>query len=137
MSERETPTKEEIERAWDYHNAADTMLHSRTQILFVAQSFLITGFLIMSNADPPIKILMLLISVFGAFTSGLIWIKNSRLADGIRAMKNIFLDHDKVYKEYRIAIREDWKPLNRVFADVFPGSFVILWILLVVYTVAS
>jgi hypothetical protein len=38
-----TPDPEETKRAWEIHQNADTLLHSRLSAFAIAQSFLVSG----------------------------------------------------------------------------------------------
>jgi hypothetical protein len=78
----------ELERAWLYHQAADTLLITRLQSLLLAQSFLVVAYATLTASWTPDKAwpyvtVMILICAMGISTAGLVMWANQKLARGI------------------------------------------------------
>jgi hypothetical protein len=80
----------ELERAWLYHQAADTLLITRVQSLLLAQSFLVVAYATLTANWDSTKTWPYITS------AGLVMWANRKLADGTKYLKGVLIS-DPIY----------------------------------------
>jgi hypothetical protein len=121
----------ELERAWLYHQAADTLLITRVQSLLLAQSFLVVAYATLTaNWDStktwPYILVMILICTMGITSAGLVMWANRKLADGIKYLKDVLIS-DPIYANYLKSLRENSKLSQRIFPTIIPSALILFW----------
>lgn len=132
--------KDPIERAWEYHAAADTLLLGRVQTLFIGQSLLAVPFalfyirLIEDGMYLPV---VLVFPVVAIAISIITIFKTKNLAAGMNILKCKYLRNDEVYNIYLTAVNEssDWK--RHIYVYVIPIVFIFMWIVLLAISIST
>jgi hypothetical protein len=141
--------KTTLERAWEYHKAADELLHSRSEALMIAQAFLIVGYfqVLTSEAfsrrtDMSFVIVLVAVAVLAVIVTLILMRVNGDLSRGIRLLKEKYLDQDDVYSDYLAAVRGQngdpgkgpsirlpWQTYRRLWSFWLPLVFLVFWVL--------
>jgi hypothetical protein len=140
--QQKTLDQKNTKRAWEIHQNADTLLHSRLSAFAIAQSFLVSGHVLSVNgllikATSYTIFLANAIAVLGVVSSVLFLMICSRLVMGLeRLKKDYLLPNDPVYKHYLLRITGmrvlDEGLLRWVIPMFFPGCMLIFWLVVVV-----
>jgi hypothetical protein len=127
--------KEQLARAWNYHQGADQLLHMRIQAMLVAQSFLVGSFVglragrdMAKSSFAPLDALSLgIVAVAVASTLALIRV-NRALSNGLRQLKTSYLELDPIYKTYIDVVRAGPFGSARLLSLWLPMTFLIFWL---------
>jgi len=139
--------KNDLERAWMYHEAADQLLNGRIQSFLIAQAFLIVGYaqlLTAENFDEKTNLVAALfaLSVLAILLTLVMRALASQLSRGIRELKEGYLlndEHgDEVYRRYFSAVRGDGVDptldgFARGWTRTVPNCFLIFWLVAFTY----
>lgn len=136
-----TSAHEDMKRAWEIHQNADTLLHSRLSAFAIAQSFLVSGHVLSVNgmllkANAYTIFVATSIAVLGAVSSLLFLMICTRLVMGLeRLKKDYLLPNDIVYRHYLLRITGarvlDEGFLRWVIPMFFPGCMLIFWLVII------
>ncbi len=140
---------EEVERAWQYHDAADKLLNDRIQSFLIAQAFLIVGYaqILTSSAfleRLDLQFMLVAVSILAISLTILMKFLAAQLSRGIRKLKENYLLHseigDEVYKTYFSAVKGEKNSSTldgfaRGWTKTLPMSFLAFWFLASLYAV--
>jgi hypothetical protein len=136
-----TPPVEDIARAWEYHRDADSILHSRIQSFMMAEAFLVAAFAQLAsvfhqvgNKGPAIVALCVAVIGFGA--TFLMASKTHSILRKATYLKNAYLVHDPVYKNYmetggKRSFIETMTAIN-AYTITIPLGLAIFWLVMLV-----
>lgn len=129
--------KTELDRAWEYHSAADDLLHGRSEALLIAQAFLVVAYFQVLGADKFAEkgyftaALAVLVILAIAITAILMYV-NRGLSRGLRFLKSEYLEKDDVYRGYLKSVRgsyDQWKSYPALWSFWLPMMFLGFWML--------
>lgn len=123
-------------RAWEYHNAADTLLHTRIEGLLICHAFLVVAYVQLASADnfhssPWMHVTAGAIVALAVVITILVVRVNHALLKGITYLKNNHLAHDDTYSGYLEAVGKVFLRTgngSRVLAIWIPVCFLLFWI---------
>jgi len=98
-------SKNDIDRAWQYHKEADTLFHSRLTSFVTSQSFLVTGYMVsfsIPNTFPVWYSILLraLVAVLAMGYSASFFAVCNYLYLGMQELKHKYLYKDPIYETY-------------------------------------
>jgi hypothetical protein len=120
--------------AWEIHKDADSLLHSRVNSFFIAQTFFVPGFVLAFNSTSfGSSIVAVLISVIAIVICVETYRLNKSLIKGITMLKNKLSDENPVYKEYIQTCREG---IGQSFLPCrLPVYLAVFWLVMVMVLV--
>ena len=134
MAEKPIVGAGKASRAWEYHHAADTTLHTRVNAMLVCQSFLIAAYVTLTVNSGVRYGAMLGIAIIGlaAAITVMFMVANIRLLRGITYLKRqIVAEPDHLYGTYLHAVHPrqlDGRGGSRTLALQLPVALLIFWI---------
>lgn len=138
--ETHKPTIEEIARAWEYHRDGDGILHSRIQSFIMAEAFLVAAFAQLVPAldqtgNKITAIVAICISAIGFGATLLMASKTHSVLKKVSYLKDAYLMHDNVYKNYMNSGSKSWfsgwRAIN-VYTITIPLGLAVFWLVMVI-----